>query len=112
VGTPTCRLDEAGFNRLARALRSLPSSDSLMNPYASAGGTYAVDSGDEIGRAADLLRLNNLRSYLSALLSRGADVLLVGEAPGHLGARQSGIYFGGVGLSHDSDLQAEVATCR
>ena len=39
------------------------------------------------------IRLQNLRRYFAQLLERGVDTLMLGEAPGYLGCRRSGIGF-------------------
>lgn len=39
------------------------------------------------------IRLRNLRLYFAQLLERGVDTLMLGEAPGYLGCRRTGIGF-------------------
>jgi len=39
------------------------------------------------------IRLQNLRRYFAQLLERGVDTLMLGEAPGYLGCRRSGVGF-------------------
>ncbi|MEZ4531030.1 MAG: uracil-DNA glycosylase [Thermomicrobiales bacterium] len=39
------------------------------------------------------IRLQNLRRYFAQLMERGVDTLMLGEAPGYLGCRRSGIGF-------------------
>jgi uracil-DNA glycosylase len=92
---------QADLDRLMEALKRLPSSDGLMNPYASAKGTYAADSQDEIGETADDIRLHNFRSIVSSLLDAGSNVILCGEAPGYQGARAVGYAF-----SSEREVQA------
>lgn len=60
---------------------SLP--DRAFNQYA-VGGDRASDNE---------IRRNNLRMYLSEMASRNPDTLLVGEAPGYQGSRQTGVPF-------------------
>ena len=81
------------LTKLFTALRSLPSTDGLMNPYHSAGHPAAPDSRDEIGAYADKVRAINLQTYLSTLVAGGSDVVLCGEAPGYAGCRFTGIAF-------------------
>ena len=86
--------DQKGrLDALIETLTALPSSDGLMNPYASAMGPAPEAAGGEIGKEADRIRIHNLRRILSALVGAGANVLCCGEAPGHLGARFSGYAF-------------------
>lgn len=83
----------ASVDGLLDCLRALPSRDGLMNPYASARGSFAPDSRDEIGEQADALRCANLAAYLHSLLEVKADVVLCGEAPSYQGCRYTGIAF-------------------
>jgi hypothetical protein len=39
------------------------------------------------------IRLQNLRRYFAQLLERGVDTLMLGEAPGYLGCRRTGVGF-------------------
>lgn len=93
VSAPLTDDQEHRLERLLVALRAMPSSDGLLNPYASASGTYAADSRDEIGADADAVRLSNFRTYVRTLMRAGTDVILCGEAPGYAGCRFSGCAF-------------------
>jgi uracil-DNA glycosylase len=84
---------KAKLDLYIEAVKALPSRDGLMNPYSSRTGSAAPDSQDEIGAEADEIRVHNLRVVMTELLAAGSDVLMCGEAPGHLGARQSGYAF-------------------
>jgi len=64
---------------LAR-LAAIPSPPDAVNPWS-----------DETPYGA--IRRNNLRLFFAQLLERGADTLMLGEAPGYLGCRRSGIGF-------------------
>lgn len=57
--------------------------DRAFNHYASEG-QHASDNA---------IRRNNLRLYLTEMASQKPDTLLVGEAPGYQGARQTGVPF-------------------
>jgi uracil-DNA glycosylase len=84
---------QAHLDALIAALQAMPSCDGLFSPYASATGSYAADSKDEVGEVADRIRTDNFRKYATALLLAGTDVILCGEAPGWAGCRHSGIAF-------------------
>jgi uracil-DNA glycosylase len=62
-------------------LASLPAPADAVNPY-------ALD-----GPPGNATRRANLRLALALALSRGPDLLLVGEAPGYNGARRTGVPF-------------------
>jgi hypothetical protein len=64
---------------LAR-LAAIPSPPDAVNPWS-----------DETPYGA--IRRNNLRLFFAQLLERGTDTLMLGEAPGYLGCRRSGIGF-------------------
>lgn len=84
---------QSRLDALIAALKAMPSCDGLFSPYASATGSYAADSKDEVGEVADRVRTDNFRKYATALLLAGTDVILCGEAPGWAGCRHSGIAF-------------------
>jgi hypothetical protein len=84
---------QARLDRLIEALRRMPSREGLLNVYHSDQGEPITAAHEEVGPEADAIRTHNLRAYLTALLERGSDVLLCGEAPGFFGATYSGISF-------------------
>lgn len=45
------------------------------------------------GQPAQVVRRANLALYLQRVLERGPDIILVGEAPGYLGCRRTGVPF-------------------
>ena len=61
-------------------LAAIPSPPDAVNPWS-----------DETPYGA--VRRNNLRLFFAQLLERGVDTLMLGEAPGYLGCRRSGIGF-------------------
>jgi uracil-DNA glycosylase len=68
--------------------------DLLMSDLAQA--TVAVDATNQYaadGTPGNAIRRDNLRRALEQALARGPQLLLVGEAPGYLGARRTGVPF-------------------
>ncbi|OLS21599.1 MAG: hypothetical protein HeimC2_33030 [Candidatus Heimdallarchaeota archaeon LC_2] len=65
-------------------LLKLVKSDNLFNPY-----TDTCPVNDLVD--SSLIRTDNLRKYLEQ--TRKAKILLIGEAPGHLGCRRTGLAF-------------------
>ncbi len=68
------------LDRFLARLAAIPSPSDAVNPWS-----------DETSYGA--IRRNNLRLFFAQLLERGVDTLMLGEAPGYLGCRRSGIGF-------------------
>lgn len=66
---------------LIAELAATPVADDAYNQYA------------ENGQAGQAMRRANLARYLRRVLDRGPDLVLVGEAPGYLGCRRTGVPF-------------------
>ena len=113
-------VDWVGFTHLwdllAAQLFSVPSTDSLFNPYRDADPAYDLPHAAATRRA-------NLRAYLRSW-ARRPDLLMVGEAIGYRGGRFSGVplvseqllltsplfTFGGRQTSHHGPYSEQTAT--